>query len=329
MNRTPEAPLLALDDEALRGDARPALELALDRAMSDGRTGVAIAAAPALPADGGAFPVHGVHVVRQSEQRAQRFATSAIVVAQRADTSQLYAATLNPPPQVIEDEPAGAPDAGDGLTGWTFSVDLFDRLALPRRPGAYVARVIVRDLASNAVRTELRARYRDPAVERFLRDRLLDAGPPPPWPPLGAARARYGHVPEAPPVPAEGGIALEADRVVLLDRGARCMLRGSFRLVAHDHEVVRGARVERAPTAVLSVPLVITGSAFAGPLVVNLALPSDDPLDPSLVVTGRFELDLLSLPGLSHAPQTWFLYAMRGEHLARAVAAFVTPDMLP
>jgi hypothetical protein len=334
VNRAAEAPLLALDDDALRGDPSDALELALLRAMREERTGVAIAAPPALPAEGDAFVVHGIDVVPLAALRAHRFATSAIVVVSRADTAETFAATVSPPPQVLPDE---APDAGDGangLTGWAFSVDLFDRLALPRKPGAYVVRVIVRDLVSNAVRTELRPRYRDPEVERFLRQRLLDAGPPPVWPLVGQAGARYGEVPEAPPVPAKGGIALEADRVVLLADKARCTLRGSFRLVAHEHEVVRDGHAradvrERRPTAVVAVPLVITGSAFAGPCVLNLALPSYDPVDPSLVVTGRFELDLLGLPGMARAPQTNFLYAVRGEHLASAVAALVTPDMLP
>lgn len=337
MTEAPAPPLLALDDDALRGDVRAALDLAVLRATREGRAGVSVAAPPVVTADAEALPLHGIHVASLADAGARRFEASAVVVASRAETGQLFAASAWPPPQEAEPEPE--PPSGDppeGFTGRGFTLDLFDRPGLPRKPGSYVARLLVGGLASNAVRTELRAsRFRDPEVERFLREKLLEAGPRPPWPRPGEASARYGDVPEAPPAPANGGVALAVDRVVLLERGARCMLRGGFRLVAHAHEVVREGHLpvadgERRPTAVVSVPVVVTGTAFAGPLVLDLALPSYDPVDPSFVVTGRFELDLLALPGMWRTPQTHFLYAVRGEHLAGpAVAAFVTPDMLP
>ncbi len=137
------------------------------------------------------------------------------------------------------------------------------------------------------------------------------------------------------------------------------VLRGSFRLPALAAEIVRpqevttaevdgeeksdsGTREEEAtgeqiaepkPTAVIGITLVLTGNEMPGPWKISLHVPSYDEIAPgeeNPVVTGFFNVDLLTLDASIGFPQTFAIWAFSGKSVSDPVlTAIVTEEMLP
>jgi hypothetical protein len=237
----------------------------------------------------------------------------------------------------VEDDDDEEP--GEGYSAELETVELRELLEIDWRPSSYAIHFLLRDRLSNRVVVRLGERgYRDDAVERLLAERraaerqaaLL-------WPvlPLADVQAQA----ESPALPSELGVELRADRVVVLEPGARCMVRGSFRLSIHGRELVAADDplvLDSSPVspkihAVVGVTLVVVGSKSNDKLVLPLRLPcitSPEQHGDELIATGYFTIDLLAL-GMSRAAQTHFIYAFtRALACGPVLAALVEPERL-
>jgi hypothetical protein len=233
------------------------------------------------------------------------------------------------------------PDAKTMMTGTGSEnavVDLRNDLEIDWQPGTLMVTVIMRNLVSNRVRIELGkspGSYHDEEVERFLAGEAKLAEPmvnPPAGAPLPSYERRAG----SPEIPEQPGIALATTRVVVDRAGATSLLYGSFRLPVREHERVKkgmaaGSGRDTAPTAIVGITLVITNSDVAGMNAMRLDVPSWDPLvGATPMVTGHFTIDLLSTGMVGPEAQTYFVYALSGEHLTGpAPAALVSESQLP
>lgn len=326
-----DAPFADADfwDDERRGAATQKL---LDACWAARKVRTVLAAPGAVPLDSPTLPVTGVRI---ASLREPPFTAGAVVIASCVDTHAVFARAAFPPVDVLESPPAG--ELAKGVSGFSFALDLFERFDLPRRAGTYEVAVVVRDDASNRVRVQLKPAaggYRDLAVEEFLAKKRGEPPVPGVWPEPGEELPAYRDVEGAPDVPEAPGIALAAERVLVLEPGARCLVRGSYRLPVLAREIVRledRSALRSQASAVVAIALVVTASDSPGPFVARLHVPCYamiDPADP--VATGSFALDLLALPNMWRGARTNFIYAVCGEVFsAPALAAFVTPDMLP
>jgi hypothetical protein len=243
---------------------------------------------------------------------------------------------------------------GDGLTFTGFSSDLRRQLDLPWENGKYVVAFLIREHVSNPVKIELGpspSAYRDPAVEEFLAEQRKLARIPPPRPIQPARKPEsgvtYERISRSPELPKENGIALSLERVAVARRGSTCLCFGSFRVpVTYGDVVRRDPETGEMPEvgdpdakAIVPITLVITGSAVAGPRILEMRVPSRDsvalpeappPPDQEVgVVTGHFALDLLSQSGMPRKPMTYFITAFGGGLVSGPfVTAIVTDQML-
>jgi hypothetical protein len=192
-----------------------------------------------------------------------------------------------------------------------FRADLHDHVEW--RPGTWHLHVLAMDRRSNTCHVALGASPStyDPAVAEHARRERARAEPPQVWPtpdPHGGA-PRYVSSEGTPQIPDRPAIALAAERVVRLGAGARWILHGSFRTICRPHHIAPNG-------AVVTVTLVLTGSDDPGPFAVTMRVPSFaviDPKAPPETVTGVFAVDLLALPGMPRAPQTYAVYAFAAE----------------
>jgi hypothetical protein len=336
-----------LGDEAL-GDG-PALEDTLARFIAERATGTALRMpASVLTSGDGSLPLAGcrVETLRDAAQRPP-FEEIAVLVACHVATGRVYAARAFASGTEADDSPAAPPDPGEGYTGSTFRIDIARRLGFRPEPGTFAVWLIVRGAAHGPVRTQVvkptltpASGYNDPEVAKFIAEwrkrnvpKPHGADPATVWP----REAVFGNYPsyragaESPPIP-QRGISLWTKRVVLLEQGARWVLAGSFRIAIPRRHAVLEPVSGYPATAVLPITIVLTASAAAGPFVRHLRVPSETPViarDETPVVEGHFTLNLLSLPGMWRAPDTYFVYAVCGETMSQpAVTALVTEAML-
>jgi hypothetical protein len=131
-------------------------------------------------------------------------------------------------------------------------------------------------------------------------------------------------------------------QAVVLEQGARSVLRASFRLPLQRHQIIpptdlrEGLRARtgstQPPTAVVALGLLVVGADVPSPTVLPLRVPVWDPIGdpPPSTVTGHFAIDLLQQDGIPRVGQTYFVFAFNGEHMAGPVSmALVDPLMLP
>jgi hypothetical protein len=233
----------------------------------------------------------------------------------------------------------GASGKGDSFSGddsamisEASTLDLAARLRLPLGANEYAVSLICLDQVSNGCRLKVidSAAFHDVAAEEFARAyREEQLGPPRIQPEPGTSSVNYTKQPASPEIPAQPGIALEAPRVTVMRADRPCVLHGAFRLPAQAAVPVPRAAGEKAPTAIVSIGLLLTGSVQAEPVVLNLNVPGYATLEKQgseTFATGYFALDLCAFAPLAAAVQTWFIYAVSGEVMAGpALAAFVNP----
>ncbi|HVI01458.1 MAG TPA: hypothetical protein VM869_22220 [Enhygromyxa sp.] len=254
-------------DEFASGAARAYVDsLAVDQVLA-GERGTWIAVPPSNIIEHGSVPLVGCHVTRPGAPDAPLLDGAAILVANELDTNELHVAPAFAPPEFIEAPPKAG---GQATTGFGFSLDLCDRLALPERPGRYALWMIVRERVTSMVKFRREhdpSVFRDPAVDEFLRRAQAEREPtihPPPGPPVGRTLPRYGEA-EAQDLEApDYGVTLELPRVSFADEPV--VIRGRFRLPARPYErcphqppPVHGPD-ERGPSAIVGVRLVVTAS---------------------------------------------------------------------
>lgn len=256
----------------------------------------------------------------------------------------------NPDPGEVALDPSQAPQ-GYSTLSWVIDARA---QGVAWRPSRLVFTAILRDQVSAPVITRLvpgPGAYSDEAVEELVRSEQRQSPAPAISPALRAEDSdadlpSYEAHDGTPPVPERIGLRLAADRVVTLRSGAKAAVRGSFRLPVSPRHLVTseqryqlvdakgrpGPALDPQPTAVLPVHLVIVGADDPGPSVVTLGVPSFDRIDGaggSPVATGRFNIDLLALPGAPRRAQTYFVYAYAGqENAGPAPLALVAPESL-
>jgi hypothetical protein len=178
------------------------------------------------------------------------------------------------------------------------------------------------------------AGFDDPAVDDFVRDfRARKLKPREVFPGTSDPLTSYRRQENSPRLPDDPGIALSVPRVQLFTRKTRCMVAGSFRLPIQATHYGAADLEADAPanspieTARVSVALLITGSTDAAPQIVNLVIPSYEPVKSvagKTLAVGYFSFDLCRIANLLSTPQTFFIYAFSGEVMTPAIpCAFV------
>ncbi|MFO0628456.1 MAG: hypothetical protein U0325_22980 [Polyangiales bacterium] len=316
---------LDLAPDAFWADPLAAMEQEMIAAMRQGARGCIIDAPdivelPMRPT----LPLVGCDIATDLEAAQWRFSAEAVVVATEVFTGATVVGKAFAPPRDLP-PPRALPGVIDeqAASGSTFALDLFERPGLPRAPGEWVVTVLARHRASNRVRLSVvddPTVWRDPEVTRYLAERRRAEGPPAPWPPpapAGQAMPSYRHQPVSPRPPGGPGIALRAERVVLMAPGARCVLAGALHLlVPPEARVPLAMRTPGGPRAVLPVTLVLTSSDGSAPCTLRLQVPVYDLSDAEDEAVGHFTLDLFDAPGFSRRPRTCFAFAFAGEEMA-------------
>lgn len=282
-----------------------------------------------------------------------------LVVASRLDSDEVCAGTAFR----INDDARRPPKPKDesaipkGRTVKAFRILANDRIEdLPWRPGTLQAQLLLFDRRSNPVTARLVGKEpSDPAVREFLAAQRRPAYPPAIAPaiPRAVGRARqlpnpYQRRADSPAVPAEPGIALASERVVVHRAGAKCELRGSYLLPVLERDRVRpppapqpGEDAEQAfarvgwvdvgddsATAVLPITLLLTGDTVADPITVDLKVPVYGAVSRG-AASGHFAVDLFGLVPELEA-QTYAVWAISRAVVSEPVLlGVVTEDMLP
>lgn len=241
----------------------------------------------------------------------------------------------------------GDSPAAEGAAAKSHYFDLVDQCSFPLRVGDYLVSVVLLDQHSNREAVSVRASdlsdaFHDPAVDALINAEYLRKGHPRVWPLPTALTPSYAPRPDVPTPPDAAGIVMTAPRAVAQRPGTPWPLRGAWRLPLRPEDIVRtpDATVEHMerrgfgrPTAVVPVSLLFTGADSPRDVLVQLGLPTFDPIDvanPPAEVTGCFSLDLQQTFEGKLEPQTYFVYAFSREVMAGPVqTALVAAERLP
>ena len=332
-------------DDAMLADPT-LLEDALAGFIDAGAAGLALLTPARLSTTGpGKLQLVGCRVIPLREAALRPvFEDMALLVACHLESGKVYVARAFGESNEAADAPPPPPDPGEGWTGSSFRIDIRERLGLPRDPGKFALWLILRGESWGPVRFEI-TRPAPPPVDdveviKFIAEwrarnvpKPTGADPSSVWPResvLGNYPS-YRPAAESPPIPKQG-ISLWMKRCVVLEKGARWILGGSYRLAIPRRHVVLHPVSGDPATAVLPITLVITTSQTAGPMVLNLRVPGKTPInqdDATPVVEGYFTLNLFAQTGIWRLPQTYFAYAICGDTLSPpVVSSLVTESML-
>lgn len=234
---------------------------------------------------------------------------------------------------------------GEAAMSIAYSVELRSCMDLPWRSGQFVLMALLRDKVSNKVPIELmrtETAYNDPAVRNYERDLRARRNPPMIDPLPGLTLPSYRKSPQSPELGDGPCLIVEPPRIVDLKRDPRAILRGAFRTTALPEEILKPDYLsplylenpkEQKPTAIVTVNLLILGANDGHLITFAIHVPVYEPIswtppDGELpVVTGFFNINLLKLPGVSHTPQTYFLFAFSGGLTAGPCpCALVVPE---
>jgi hypothetical protein len=256
------------------------------------------------------------------QARRANFDRCALVTALHVKTGRLLADRAQRQRIFSEIIPDNDSDPGEGMIMSLFDLDLRERLPkLAWEPGSYLLTVILQDQVSNRVSVNLVASR--PATSGRLAEGQTGFITPPPGKPFPSYRADR----DSPAVPERFGIELAIEERVVLTPGARCILRGSFRvplvlqhLVGLQTAVTLSGTAEEQPTAIIPLTLLLTGADAPGPFLIPMRVPSYDSQTGETLaaeVTGTFALDLFETEALSHRePMIYYLYAFLDKILA-------------
>lgn len=195
------------------------------------------------------LPVPFFYVAQLREAYKVDLETMVKVVASRVEDRTLKIANALTPKDKRAKEPKVGKDSTDP-TSEKEVLDLQAQLKLLGEKGTYHVLVLLRDQMSNVVVTRVVQRKiinEDPEVVKFLEihRRPLPVPPPLPpsvellWTPEAAGSMMPPKAPDgSPDMPAEPGIALSVERVVLKRLGATAVLKGAFRLKVLKRELV-------------------------------------------------------------------------------------------
>lgn len=263
------------------------------------------------------------------------------LVAVNVDTSEVVAANVEATDGFAEPASPGPAPAVKGKGALLLLACARARTGLAWAPGSsYLLSALLRDLTSRRVPVKLKAgpsTFVDPAALELIDERRRAFA----LRPRVAGGLDASDAAAAALVPKRPGLALSADRVVVLEPGARAVLRVGLRTSLRPWE-----RVTRAPwvdddatiTGVVPVTLVVCGAQRADPIVIPLRVPvrvdvPDDLLETPAAdgpeVTVSFALDLRRLEGFSPRPGTSFVSVYSGRHAAGpAPIALISPMAL-
>ncbi len=285
------------------------------------------------------LPLFAYYMGSYKQSATRDFPQRALVVVVDPDRNELRVAKLlrenagekaAPGPHT---PPAELPD------GWVMTfqrVDARARTEMPWAAGRAISQVLLLDLASNRVETKLTpgGGFVDLEKEKFLARERAKLDPHGPYPNLPVWS--YSASPESPPLPEKPGISLGAPRVVAIDGKERLYLRGSWRLpvlpeelVKKDHAAYNKAHgllygeTDTPYAACVRIHLVIVRSAQEEPEHIEIWLPVIQVLDEGKSATGRFNIDLLQLPGFEPSDETIFIYAYAKDWAAEPVTVGV------
>ncbi len=306
------------------------------RMLDEEFSGIVIGAPTKVPVDlQQTLPLVAIRAGSYKETWEVNFGRHALFAAMDLDMNVLYS-------NWVVDQEAEFPEQNpnDAPKGRTASVKVLDArepLGLPWHEGRYLLTVIMREKASNRVDVELgRGAYKDEEVEKFLATERAKLAPPKVHPPETDTLPTYRVIAGSPKIPAEVGIEMSVERVVVLREHERWVLKGAFRLPALAHEIVRPPPNPPAekpkgpiPTAIVGITLLATGSERPAPNTLRLAVPSYDRIystDKNPIVTGHFAINLMTRPEIPRMPQTVFLYAFSGRVLTGPLTTGLVPE---
>ncbi len=338
--------MLGLEDAAFWDGPLPADGALTDRALAAGLRGPILDGPARVPlAARDTLPALALRVDELAAMREVDLARHGVLVATRLPSGETRAVRLVPPDQLPPARPP-RPTRGPvpkGLGSVVRRLELRELARLPWEAGTWQLALVLHGQRSAPLRVALEApppAYEDPEVARYLAERRQGFPEHVAPPPALEADGLPSYRPDDAPDPPEAGLALAVDPVSVVGRG--CRLRGALRVVPRRSEVVRPAPAEPEgtgwqdvgdadATAVLRVTLVVVATDRPGPAVIELQVPSYDPIpDPAAPgpVTARFAVDLQRLARFDGAVVLW-VHAVHGEHLAPPLkAAWVTPEML-
>ncbi len=295
------------------------------------------------------LPLAGIYRRTFEGHRAVDLESRAIITAVCLESNRLYAGpAFRQEKTLLRTHVPAENELPHGFIARQFFLDLKTRIPELRwRPTTYSIALILFDRRSNQVRVCLEEAITDPEVKKFLEQHRRPSYPRPVWPIPGKPYPRYRREPGSPPIHEDIGITISAPQKVLLQPGAKCIVRGSFRLPVRQREVVRPRRDPPIPglpspprhmpsrfgcdgifkarrkvdvgdpeaTAVLPITLLFTGDDLPGPWLLPLQVPTYKSI-PSphalLPVTGNFCIDILTRPHTVSYPQTYAIWAFHG-----------------
>ena len=232
-------------------------------------------------------------------------------------------------------KPQGAGPAPEGTQAEMFVVQAREQISdLPWESGTLWSQLVVLGQATNRVETTL-GPGSGSAAETPLRQI---------WPPEDEG-ADYSSVSDAPALNDGANLALSVPRVVVDEAGAKCVLKGRYRLPVAARDVVPGPPTDpqarsaweppdvgdRSASAMVPITLVLAQQSDLEPLVFNLVLPVRQEVDShgGTVVDGAFAIDLFSLPEMLRLPQTYHIWAYSGVAFCGPIPmAIVSEEML-
>ena len=332
----------ALEDASFWTDPWASRKSVQGAMMSTGTEGFVIGAPKEVALDRKrTLPLAVLRVKKAQGGSPVDFRATAVLAAWDKNQGRLSArlAFPRPPAAPAPKRPATASGKGDSFSGddtamisEASTLDIATRLGLPLEANEFTVALLCLDQVANGCKLKLieSAAYHDAVAEEFLRaSREELMGPPRIHPEAGKGRTEYVKQAETPDVPAKPGIALAVQRVTVMRADRPCMLHGSFRLPAKALAPMPRPAGEEAPTAIVPIGLLLTGSVHAEPVVLNISVPSYTPLEKiggGTFATGFFALDLCAFAKLGGTVQTWFIYGFSGDCVAGpTLAAFVNP----
>ncbi|MFT6028321.1 MAG: hypothetical protein ACI8O8_000045 [Oleiphilaceae bacterium] len=263
------------------------------------------------------------------------------------------AARLSDPIAPLPSDPDEAPVV------MAFNIDLRRQLpAISWQRGTLRSWLLLFDQRSNSVTTQLiKQQIADQEVSKYLDAMRSPAWASPPSPSAGRRLPSYKALTGSPPVPAEPGVSIAIERVIMGSAEAQVVCQGSFRLPALKRDLVKTRAMVEAealqirnkqssvaetpdpfneprPSAVVPITILAIGDSKSSTDSITLRVPSYDAVnleadDGANIVTGHFAFDMRTLLDMS-TYQSYAVWVIAdGELSGPTLTALVDPTMIP